>query len=331
MVQPSNLLQENDITQRPAQYPLVQLEVDAGQSGERLDKALALLMPEHSRARLQQWIEAGHVCLNDSPCTRVRHIVAAGDRIVVREQASDQSLAFEPQDVEFEVVAESDQWLVINKQAGLVVHPGAGNWQGTLLNGLLYRYPSLANVARAGIVHRLDKDTTGLMVVAKTETAQTHLVRQLQDRSVKRQYVALAHGWLKSAELTIDQPIGRDPRVPVRMSVKATGSSRPAVTLVRRLATGTLDGQPVSEVQCQLQTGRTHQIRVHLASIGHPLVGDTLYGGKPLGSVSRQMLHAQSLAFIDPATDELVSLERSMPADMQLVFDAMRANNMGLS
>jgi len=324
MLQPTNLLHENVTTPAAAPYPSVTLEIVEGQSGERLDKALATLMPEHSRGRLQQWIEAGHVSVNEQPCMRVRQIVAAGDRIAVAVQASEQSLAFEPQDVGFEVLADSEQWLVINKQAGLVVHPGAGNWHGTLLNGLLYRYPSLASVARAGIVHRLDKDTTGLMVVAKTETAQTHLVRQLQDRSVKRQYVALAHGWLKSGDLTIDRPIGRDPRVPVRMSVKGTGATRPSVTLVHRLANGTLDGQPVSQIQCQLQTGRTHQIRVHLASIGHPLVGDTLYGGKPLSAVSRQMLHAQSLAFVDPATGEIVAFERAMPADMQVAFDAVQ-------
>lgn len=339
MVQPSNLLDETDIEQaleqeamlRPSVEAVVRLEVSPSLSGARLDKALATLMPEHSRGRLQQWIESGHVSLNQTVCTRVRQVVAAGDELVVAVQASQQALAFEPEDVAFDVVAESDQWLVVNKRAGLVVHPGAGNWQGTLLNGLLYRYPDLAHVARAGIVHRLDKDTTGLMVVAKTETAQTHLVRQLQDRSVKRHYLALAGGWLGTREITIDSPIGRDPRVPVRMSVQATGASKPAVTIVRRVANGMLDGHPVCQIRCQLQTGRTHQIRVHLASLGHALVGDTLYGGKSLAGVARQMLHAQQLAFVDPATGESVAFECAMPGDMQQAWDAVVPEARGVS
>jgi len=331
MVQPSNLLDETGIEQALEQEAVVRLEVGPSLSGNRLDKALASLMPEHSRGRLQQWIESGHVSLNQALCTRVRQVVAAGDELVVAVQASQQALAFEPEDVDFEVVAESGQWLVVNKRAGLVVHPGAGNWQGTLLNGLLYRYPDLAHVARAGIVHRLDKDTTGLMVVAKTETAQTHLVRQLQDRSVKRHYQALVGGWLDTREITIDRPIGRDPRVPVRMSVLATGASKPAVTIVRRLSNGKLDGHPVCQIRCQLQTGRTHQIRVHLASLGHALVGDGLYGGKSLTGVARQMLHAQQLAFVDPATGESVAFECAIPDDMQQAWDAVVPDVGGVS
>lgn len=323
MVQPSCLMDETDVQWAPQPRPDVSVTVGAGQSGDRLDKALAALMPAHSRGRLQQWIEAGHVLVNDVVCTRVRQLVAAGDQIAVQVQASDQEQAYTPQDVEFEVLGESDQWLVVNKRAGLVVHPGAGNWQGTLLNGLLYRYPGLTQVARAGIVHRLDKDTTGLMVVAKTETAQTHLVRQLQARSVKRQYLALAHGWLEVDGLTIDRPMGRDPRVPVRMSVKAGAGAKPAVTDVRRLANGTLDGHRVCQVQCELQTGRTHQIRVHLSSIGHALLGDTLYGGQALAGANRQMLHAAKLAFVDPGTDTEVVFECPMPCDMRAVWDAV--------
>ncbi len=323
MVQPSHVTDETEVEPDLVQEDGVLLVVQGSQSGDRLDKAIAALMPEHSRARLQQWIEAGHVQVNEAVCTRVRQVVAAGDQIRVQVQLSAQALAFEPQEIDFEVIAESGQWLVVNKRAGLVVHPGAGNWQGTLLNGLLYRYPELAHVARAGIVHRLDKDTTGLMVVAKTETAQTHLVRQLQARSVKRQYLALAHGWLDAGGLTVDRPIGRDARVPVRMSVNATGAAKPAVTEIQLLSRCTLEGQPVSKVQCRLQTGRTHQIRVHLASIGHPLVGDVLYGGKPLAGASRQMLHAAHLAFIDPANGQDVAFDCDMPSDMQALWEAV--------
>lgn len=299
---------------------VVQFVIGAAQAAQRLDKALAQLMPAHSRGRIQAWIEAGHVLVNGKPTTRVRHLVALGDELRVTVQPTDQALAFDPQDVPFQVVDESALWLVVDKQAGLVVHPGAGNWHGTLLNGLLHRYPTSKHVARAGIVHRLDKDTTGLMVVAKTETAQTHLVRQLQDRSVKRQYQALVHGSLSSEGLTIDRPVGRDARVPVRMSVSPAGASKPAITHVRRLGSGTLDGAPVTLVSCQLETGRTHQIRVHLASLKHPLVGDTLYGGKLLAGATRQMLHAELLSFVDPATGEWVSFESPLPADMRAVL-----------
>lgn len=289
-------------------------------AGQRLDKALASLMPEHSRGRIQGWIEAGHVKVNDIIQTKVRQVVAAGDEVSVQVQPSDQTLAFQPDDIEFAVIAQTDSWLVVDKQAGLVVHPGAGNWRQTLLNGLLYRYPESAHIARAGIVHRLDKDTTGLMVVAKTETAQTQLVRQLQDRSVKREYCALVHGWLPAALTTVDRPIGRDPRVPVRMSVSPAGVAKPAITHVERLRTGTLDGLPVSELRCRLETGRTHQIRVHLASLKHPLIGDTLYGGRCVGGASRQMLHARHLSFIDPELQQWVAFDSEMPGDMQAVL-----------
>ena len=292
-------------------------------SGGRLDKVLATLLPEHSRSRLQGWIEAGFVAVNGKPELSVRRAVSAGDRLDVAEQPTPDQLAFSAEPVEFSVVAESSHWLVIDKPVGLVVHPGAGNWSGTLLNGLLHRYPELRQVARAGIVHRLDKDTSGLMVVARTEIAQTALVRQLQERTVGREYVALAQGQLWR-EHTLDWPIGRDARVPVRMSASHPVAAKPAVTHVAPLRQGVLVSQAVTQVACRLETGRTHQIRVHLAQAGHPLVADTLYGGARLAPAQRQMLHARRLAFEDPLDGSTQVFESALPADMQAVLAAVR-------
>lgn len=290
--------------------------VPPGVLGARLDKQLAQMFSEHSRGRLQGWIEAGYVKVNGQQQCKVRSLVSEGDIIVVVPQPSEQDLAFEPQPVEFEVVDAAEHWIVVNKPVGLVVHPGAGNWSQTLLNGLLYRFPELATVARAGIVHRLDKDTSGLMVVARTAVAQTSLVRQLQARSVSRQYLAVAHGRLAQTAGRIDQPIGRDPRVAVRMTVQRPISPKEAVTDYALQTVGSFDGVVLSQVQCSLQTGRTHQIRVHLSSIGHPLVGDTLYGGKVLGFAGRQMLHARRLSFDDPGDHQRLSFEGPLPDDM---------------
>jgi 23S rRNA pseudouridine1911/1915/1917 synthase len=300
------------------------LQVPSGQRADRLDKILALLMPEHSRSRLQGWIEAGHVQVNGMPA-KVRTQVGPGDRIQVWAQPAPESLAFAPEPVEFGVVAESPDWIVVNKPAGLVTHPGAGNWQGTLLNGLLYRFPELARVARAGIVHRLDKDTSGLMVVARNEAAQTHLVRQLQARTVGREYIALVHGRLLASG-TVDRPIGRDARVPVRMSVDRPITPKPAITHYRSDRLGTVpdaNAAPVTQVICRLETGRTHQIRVHLSSLGHPLLGDVLYGGRLLAGAARQMLHARALHFDDPGGGPSLSFEASLPDDMQAVQETI--------
>src|SRR5690606_22473893 len=241
------------------------ITVPAGTRADRLDKILAALLGGHSRSRLQGWIEAGWVRVNGAPA-KVRQVVGPGDVLAVWEQPAPESLAFAPEPVEFAVVDESADWIVVDKPAGLVTHPGAGNWHGTLLNGLLHRYPELAHVARAGIVHRLDKDTSGLMVVARTELAQTHLVRQLQARSMGREYIALAHGWLAGPGV-VERAIGRDARVPVRMSVDRPIAPKPAVTHYAPARRGTAGGGPVTEVVCRLETGRTHQIRVHLASL----------------------------------------------------------------
>ncbi|MGN6578768.1 MAG: RluA family pseudouridine synthase [Bordetella sp.] len=309
--------------------PIV-LIVPAGQRADRLDKVLAALLPEHSRSRLQGWIEDGHVRVNRAPA-KVRTLVGPADRIEVLVQPSPESLAFAPEPIAFTVVADSADWIVVDKPAGLVTHPGAGNWHGTLLNGLLYRYPELARVARAGIVHRLDKDTSGLMVVARSETAQTHLVRQLQARTVGREYFALAHGRFGSTCGTVDRPLGRDARVPVRMSVDRPIAPKPAITHYRVDRRGQAPGDgphtapaQVTQVICRLETGRTHQIRVHMASLGHPLLGDTLYGGRALAGAARQMLHARALRFDDPAGGSPLSFESSLPDDMLAVQEAIR-------
>lgn len=297
--------------------PLV-FRAELGMPLDRLDKLLAFLIPAHSRSRLQGWIEQGHVLVNGLP-GKIRQSIRPGDTLAVSAQPSPEDLAFSPEPVDFEIIASTHDWLVVNKPVGLVTHPGAGNWTGTLLNGLLYRFPELGQVPRAGIVHRLDKDTSGLMVVARTEVAQTSLVRQLQARSMGRQYLALAHGRMLASG-TVDRPIGRDPRVPVKMSVDRPIAPKPAVTHYERQRIGEYAGSNVSQVLCRLETGRTHQIRVHLASLGHPLLGDMIYGGRLLGSVARQMLHAWRLSFLDPVSNEQVNIEADPPQDMQDVM-----------
>lgn len=288
---------------------------------ERLDKVIARLIPEHSRSRLQSWIEGGHVLVNGQP-GRIKQMANPGDKLVIWEQAPPEALAFAPEDVDFQVVDQSADWIVVNKPAGLVTHPGAGNWSGTLLNGLLYRYPELATVARAGIVHRLDKDTSGLLVVARHEKAQTHLIRQLQERSVSRKYIALVHGLL-SRPGSVNLAIGRDARVPVRMSVEPAIAPKPAITHYAPVRTGHIDDAAVTEVACKLETGRTHQIRVHMMSLRHPLVADTLYGGKPVGGASRQLLHARALSFDDYSSKRRVSFVAALANDFQQVLDSV--------
>ncbi len=305
----------------PEEDPLL-FSVSDEMSFERLDKVLAQLMPQHSRSRIQTWIEGGHVMVNGQ-VAKVRQNLREDDQITVFVQPAPEDQAFKPENVDFEVLAQSPDWIVVNKPVGLVTHPGAGNWSGTLLNGLLFRFPELTQVARAGIVHRLDKDTSGLLVVARNEVAQTHLVRQLQARTMGREYLALAHGRMLS-EGRVDLPIGRDMRVPVRMSVEKPAAPKAAVTHYKLMRVGEYFDSNVSQVICKLETGRTHQIRVHLASLGHPLLGDTLYGGRMLGQVTRQMLHAHQLRFEDPGGAGEVSFVAPMPEDMAQVVEAIR-------
>jgi 23S rRNA pseudouridine1911/1915/1917 synthase len=292
-------------------------------AGERLDKVLAKVFPEFSRSRLQGWIEEGRV-LVDGAGAKVRQPVPLGATITLVPDLLPEQLAFAPEPVPLHIVYEDETLVVINKPAGMVVHPAAGNWSGTLLNGLLHRYgDAAAGLPRAGIVHRLDKETSGLMVVARTLEAQTDLVRQLQARTVKRRYVAFVWGNMPE-EGTIDAPIGRDPRERTRMAVVKTASGKPARTHFRTIDRTTWHGQPVSAIHCDLETGRTHQIRVHCAHIQHPLLGDPVYGHargkrsvKPLpNDFARQALHAWRLGLIHPATGKEVHWRADVPEDI---------------
>jgi len=287
--------------------------------GERLDKVLSKLVPQYSRSRIQQWIEAGFVTV-DGQAGRSKTTVLGDEKIVIWPQAADDEKAFEPEPFPLNIVYEDSDILVINKPDGLVVHPAAGNWSGTLLNGLLFHYPAIVGVPRAGIVHRLDKDTSGLMAVAKTLIVQTDLVRQLQARTVKREYLALVWGTPRVAG-KIDAAMGRHPRDRIKMAVTENASSKPAVTHYERLGTGLLDGRAVSLMRCQLETGRTHQIRVHMQSLGFPLVGDSLYGKQHLSSVfPRQALHAYRLGLIHPMTGKPMQWEAPLPADFSALL-----------
>jgi 23S rRNA pseudouridine1911/1915/1917 synthase len=292
-------------------------------AGDRLDKVLAKIFPEFSRSRLQGWIEEGRV-LVDGAGAKVRQPVPLGATITLVPDLLPEQLAFAPEPVPLHIVYEDEALVVINKPAGMVVHPAAGNWSGTLLNGLLHRYgDAAAGLPRAGIVHRLDKETSGLMVVARTLEAQTDLVRQLQARTVKRRYVAFVWGNMPD-EGTIDAPIGRDPRERTRMAVVKTASGKPARTHFRTIDRTTWHGQPVSAIHCDLETGRTHQIRVHCAHIQHPLLGDPVYGHargkrsvKPLpNEFARQALHAWRLGLIHPATGKEVHWRADVPEDI---------------
>ncbi len=282
----------------------ITLELTPAACGERLDKVISKLVTQFSRSRLQLWIEAGHVTVDGKVVRSTKDTVYGDETVIILPQSAPEDEAFKPEELALNIVYEDEQIIVINKPAGLVVHPGAGNWSGTLLNGLLFHCPQLAGVPRAGIVHRLDKDTSGLMVVGKTLAAQTDLVRQLQARTVKREYLALVWG-TPHVSGTIDAAMGRHPRDRIKMAVSENFSAKPAITHYERLATGMHDRRPVSLMQCRLETGRTHQIRVHMLSLGFPLVGDALYGKQHLMSAfPRQALQARRLGLVHPATGE---------------------------
>ncbi len=295
--------------------------IEAADHGERLDRALARLVPEFSRSYLQQLIESGAVRLRGAPVAKPSQRVKAGETGEIELRPTPQSQAFQPEAMELAVVHEDEHLLVIDKPAGLVVHPAPGNWSGTLLNGLLARDAQARLLPRAGIVHRLDKDTSGLMVVARTRTAMDRLVAMIAAREVSRQYLALAHRpWQGPAQRRVDAPIGRDPRNRLRMAVVdlERHSGKPAATVFRLLE----QGAEGCGVLCTLETGRTHQIRVHLAHVGHPIVADPLYGGAPAGGLARQALHAFRLAFAHPVTGLSLAFHAPLPADLRLAWAA---------
>jgi 23S rRNA pseudouridine1911/1915/1917 synthase len=286
-------------------------------AGLRLDQALSRLLPEFSRSRLASWVRSGRVTV-DGELVRPRQKVYGGERITVLPRADASECADQPEPIALAIIHEDETLLVVNKPPGLVVHPGSGNWHGTLLNALLMHEPSLSEVPRAGIVHRLDKDTSGLLVVAKTLAAQTDLVRQLAARTVKREYLAVVHGEAPQ-EGTVRAPIGRHPRQRTRMAVVARG--REAVTYYKVLECFA----GASLLRCRLETGRTHQIRVHLSALGHPLIGDPTYGKRSSNiAFSRQALHAERLALVHPHTGRTMRWRAEAPTDMKELIATLR-------
>ncbi len=283
--------------------------------GSRLDRTLAEIAPEFSRSFLQGLIETRAVELNGVVAFKSATRVKAGDQLAVELRPTPQSMAFKPEPMDLDVVFEDDHLLVINKPAGLVVHPAPGNWSGTLLNGLLARDARAAALPRAGIVHRLDKDTSGLMVVARQRQTMDQLVSMIAARTVNRQYLAIANApWQGNKNRHLDFPVGRDPRNRLKMAVVdlTRHSGKTAATDVFLLDSSLSH----CLVKCKLHTGRTHQIRVHMAEIGHPLVSDEVYGGKVAAGLERQGLHAFRLAFVHPVTGEQVVFETLPPDDM---------------
>jgi len=318
-----------DATPQPLNNTLT-LTISNDLGGLRLDVALQRMLPEHSRSRLQTWIKEGLVTVNKLPSTS-KTKVWGGEQVVVQVQAKPENYAYVAEDIPLDIVFEDDHIIIINKPAGMVVHPAAGNWGGTLLNALLFHAPELKDVPRAGIVHRLDKDTSGILVVAKTLAAQTNLVRQLQARTVKREYRAIVWGQLWRNGV-VDQAIGRDPRSRTKMALNRMG--KPAITryeILERFSVQTY-------LRCNLETGRTHQIRVHMQSLKAPIVGDPVYGFRGIipirvmtqtlrdevSQFNRQALHAIKLGLMHPATNEFMEWQIELADDMKALLEAMR-------
>ena len=305
---------------------ILELEIPENCAGLRLDQALAQLLPTHSRNRIQTWILAKRITV-DNLNANPKRTVWGGENIKIRMVAYHNETTNIAEPLELNIVYEDQAILIINKPAGMVVHPGNGNWQGTMLNGLLHYSSKLEEVPRAGIIHRLDKNTSGLLVVAKTLETQTNLVRQLQNRTMKRDYLALVHGHVQFSG-QVNVPIGRHPIQRVKMAVNKNGKDARTYYMVKEKING------YTLLQCSLDTGRTHQIRVHMLSIGHPLVGDPIYGSKPKKSSQeimklitgfpRQALHAKYLELIHPDTGQKVMWESELPKDFDELLLTLR-------
>jgi 23S rRNA pseudouridine1911/1915/1917 synthase len=314
----------------PEEPKTLSLPVPASLAGKRLDQALAQMFPQYSRSRLKEWVLQGQV-LVDGAIRKPKDAVAGGESIALTTIA-EPAVTSLPEPIRLQAVYEDDELLVIDKPAGLVVHPGAGNTRGTLMNGLLYRVPALADIPRAGIVHRLDKDTSGLLLVAKTLTAHTAMVRCLAERAMSRHYLAVCTGVLTGGG-KVDAPIDRHPVDRRKMAVREDG--KPAVThyrVIERYAAHTY-------ISVELETGRTHQIRVHLAHRRHPLVGDATYGGRlalPAGAspelieelrrFRRQALHAHRLAFSHPSSGKAIDVSSEPPDDFLQLLAVLRGD-----
>ncbi|WP_409424981.1 23S rRNA pseudouridine(1911/1915/1917) synthase RluD [Pseudoalteromonas sp. RW-H-Ap-1] len=308
----------------------LQADVPTDLGGKRLDQVLAQLFPDYSRSRIKTWILDDKITVDGEIFNTPREKLLGGEVVNV-ETTIEAPREYEAQDIKLNIVYEDDDILVINKPMGLVVHPGAGNPNGTVLNALLHYYPEIINVPRAGIVHRLDKDTTGLMVVAKTIQAQTHLVKALQKReNFTREYEALCNGTMTAGGM-VEKAIGRHPTQRTHMAVHEMG--KPAITHYRVAE----KFRAHTRLRLRLETGRTHQIRVHMAHLNHPLIGDQSYGGRPrppkgatpelfelLRSFRRQALHAVKLSIAHPITGEMMTWQAPIPDDMVQMTQALR-------
>lgn len=316
----------------PESDSMIELTVPDDCVGMRLDQALARLRPAWSRSRLQSWIREKRISVDNAEAV-AKQKVWGGEKIEIRPGAHPAETGHAPEDIALNIVYEDDALIVINKPAGLVVHPGSGNWQGTMLNALLHHAAQLAAIPRAGIVHRLDKDTSGVLVVAKTLEAQTSLVRQLQQRSVKRDYLAFVLGEVKTGGV-VDAPIGRHPLQRTRMAVIAKGKeARTHYRVVEQFDDVTL-------LRCSLETGRTHQIRVHMHALHHPLLGDPVYGSRPKQGAHmdgieigfpRQALHARRLELAHPRHGQVMAWEAPLPSDMDDLLALLRQQRAKLS
>jgi len=310
------------VSQATPELQTHQLAVPFELSASRLDKMLVVTYPSVSRTRIKTLIEEGAVTVDGQVCNVPRYVVVAGQQVVFEERPSEAQLAFHPEEMTLDILYEDDHILIINKPAGLVVHPGAGNWTGTLLNGLLAYDEELAKLPRAGLVHRLDAWTSGLMVVARSRAAYKRLVDDLREHRVVREYWALAHGQLHVPK-TIHNHLMRDPHNPLRFAISRMDVGKHAITHVTPIDCQQINGLWISWVSCKLETGRTHQIRVHMESIAMPLVNDNVYRGSgrsvfcPEGWVlGRQALHAYHLELQHPITEESLSFNVDPPQDM---------------